>query len=104
MCVERLRQRDRDLALPGQANAGAVLDAGRDIARECALAGGPAETAAGGAGLVDHLNDKPREMPLGKPFIERRRKQKPRRAVKQPEIAHQGHRAGESIAPSTRCV
>src|SRR5580658_78003 len=49
---------------------------------------------------VDHLDDKPREMPLGKPFIERRRKQKPRRAVKLPEIAHQAHPAGESIAPS----
>jgi hypothetical protein len=35
---------------------------------------------------VDHLNDKPREMPLGKPFIERRRKQKPRAAVKLPEM------------------
>src|SRR5262249_47454604 len=43
------------LPLPGQANAGAVLDAGRDVDRERALAGGPAETAAGGAGLVDHL-------------------------------------------------
>src|SRR3974377_1856062 len=43
------------LALAGQANAGAVLDAGRDIDRERALAGGPAETAAGGAGLVDYL-------------------------------------------------
>src|SRR5262245_659778 len=49
---------------------------------------------------VDHLDDKPREMPLGKPFIERRRKQKPRTAVKLPEIAHQAHPAGESIAPS----
>ena len=28
------------------------------------------------------------------------RKQKPRRAVKLPEIAHQAHPAGESIAPS----
>jgi hypothetical protein len=28
-------------------------------------------------------------MPLGKPFIERRRKQKPRRAVKLPEITSQ---------------
>src|SRR5580704_8645161 len=46
---------------------------------------------------VDHLDDKPREMPLGKPFIERRRKQKPRRTVKLPEIAHQAHPAGESI-------
>src|ERR1700719_3980028 len=51
---------------------------------------------------VDHLDDKPREMPLGKPFIERRRKQKPRRTVKLPEIAHQAHSAGESIAPSYR--
>src|SRR5580698_11039752 len=51
---------------------------------------------------VDHLDDKPREMPLGKPFIERRRKQKPRRTVKLPEIAHQAHPAGESIAPSYR--
>jgi hypothetical protein len=41
----------------------------------------------------------PTQMPLGKPLIERRRKQKPRRAVKLPEIAHQDHRAGESIAP-----
>src|SRR6516164_2699818 len=49
---------------------------------------------------VDHLDDKPRQMPLGKPFIERRRKQKPSRAVKLPEIAHQAHRAGESTAPS----
>src|SRR5271155_3053068 len=49
---------------------------------------------------VDHLDDKPREMPLGKPFIERRRKQKPRRTVKLPEIAHQAHPASESIAPS----
>src|ERR1700731_3594648 len=49
---------------------------------------------------VDHLDDKPREMPLGKPFIERRRKQKPRRTVKLPEIAHQAHPVGESIAPS----
>src|SRR6201987_383429 len=49
---------------------------------------------------VDHLDDKPREMPLGKPFIERRRKQKPSRAIKLPEIAHQAHRPGESIAPS----
>jgi hypothetical protein len=39
-------------------------------------------------------------MPLGKPFIERRRKQKPRRAVKLPKIAHQAHPAGKSIAPS----
>src|ERR1700732_1188050 len=49
---------------------------------------------------VDHLDDKPREMPLGKPFIERRRKQKPRRTVKLPEITHQAHPVGESIAPS----
>src|ERR1700681_4091066 len=49
---------------------------------------------------VDHLDDKPREMPLGKPFIERRRKQKPRCTVKLPEIAHQAHPASESIAPS----
>src|SRR5271167_2165827 len=49
---------------------------------------------------VDHLDDKPREMPLGKSFIERRRKQKPRRTVKLPKIAHQAHPAGESIAPS----
>ena len=40
------------------------------------------------------------DVPLGKPFIDRRRKQKPRRAVKLPEIAHQAHPAGESIAPS----
>src|SRR5262245_45395808 len=51
---------------------------------------------------VDHLDDKPCEMPLGKPFIERRRKQKPRRAVKPPEIAHQAHPASESIPPSYR--
>src|SRR6516165_9756447 len=48
---------------------------------------------------VDHLDDKPREMLLGKPFIERRRKQKPRRAVKLPEIAHQARPASESIPP-----
>src|SRR5271169_3927717 len=51
---------------------------------------------------VDHLDDKPREMPLGKPFIERRRKQKPRRTVKLPKIAHQAHPAAESIAPFSR--
>ena len=39
-------------------------------------------------------------MRLGKPFIERRRKQKPRCTVKLPEIAHQAHPASESIAPS----
>src|SRR5271154_294624 len=43
------------LALAGEADAGAVFDAGRDIDRECALAGRPAEAAAGGAGTVDHL-------------------------------------------------
>jgi hypothetical protein len=42
-------------------------------------------------------------MLLGKPFIERRRKQKPRRAVKLPEIAHQAHPASESI-PQTYLV
>src|SRR5215470_5455458 len=46
---------------------------------------------------VDHLDDNPCEMPLGKPFIERRWKQKPRRAVKLPEIAHQARPASESI-------
>src|ERR1700722_9571992 len=53
---------------------------------------------------VDHLDDKPREMPLGKPFIERRRKQKPRRAVKLPEIAHQAHPAANQFRHHTRCV
>src|SRR5215472_14505343 len=53
---------------------------------------------------VVHLDDKPREMPLGKPFIERRRKQKPRRAVKLPEIGHQARPASESIRQHIWCV
>src|SRR5580658_1826819 len=37
---------------------------------------------------VDYLDDKPRQVPLGKPFIKRRRKQKRRVAIKLTEIAH----------------
>ena len=37
---------------------------------------------------VDHLHNKPRQVLLGKPFIERRRKQKSRLAIKLAEIAH----------------
>src|SRR5262249_21443759 len=43
------------LALAGQADAGAVLDARRDIHRERALPRGAAESAAGPAGSIDHL-------------------------------------------------
>src|SRR6516164_6775688 len=68
------------------------------------IAGRPAATIAlhhrRQVQTVDHFDDKPCEMLLGKPFIERRRKQKPRRAVKLPEIAHQAHLASESIAPT----
>ncbi len=48
---------------------------------------------------VDHLNNKPCQMPLGKPFIKRWRKQKSRLAIKLTEIAHQAASRRESIAP-----
>ena len=48
---------------------------------------------------VDHLDNKPRQMPLGKPVIERGRKQKSRVAVKLAEIAHRSAPKRESIAP-----
>jgi hypothetical protein len=38
-------------------------------------------------------------MPFGKPFINRWRKQKSRRAVKFAEMAHCGYPGSESIAP-----
>src|SRR5579864_5697198 len=48
---------------------------------------------------VDHLNNKPCQMPLGKPFIKRWRKQKSRLAIKLTEIAHRVASRRESIAP-----
>ncbi len=37
---------------------------------------------------VDHLDDKARQMSLGKPFVDRRRQKKRRLAINVAEIAH----------------
>ena len=37
---------------------------------------------------VDHLDDKPRQVFLGQPFVDRRRQKKRRLAINVPEIAH----------------
>src|SRR3981189_1125648 len=43
------------LALPGEPDAGAVLDPGRNIDRQGAFALHPARAGAGRTGIVDHL-------------------------------------------------
>src|SRR3954468_15325990 len=46
---------DAGLAFAGQANAGAVLDALRNVDRQSPVARHPARADAGGAGVFDHL-------------------------------------------------
>ena len=52
--------------------------------------------------LLDHLDHEARQMPLGKPFLHRRRQQKPRLPVDWSEIAHDGlhHARANQLIPS----
>ena len=52
--------------------------------------------------LLDHLDHEARQMPLGKPFLHRRRQQKPRLPVDRSEIAHDGlhHARANQLIPS----
>ena len=53
--VARRPATDSGLALAGQADAGAILDAGRNVDRQRAFAADAARTVAGGTGILDHL-------------------------------------------------
>src|SRR5262249_13553769 len=53
--VSRNSSAKTGLALAREADAGAILDAGRNIDRECALPRRPAEAATCPTGGVDHL-------------------------------------------------
>src|SRR5450759_2894077 len=53
--VARRAAAQTGLAFAGEPDAGAILDAGRDIDREHALARHPPGPSAGRAGIVDHL-------------------------------------------------
>jgi hypothetical protein len=105
--IEKIQAIEQELALEAAAEAAETKATekplpDRELARRIAwiLSGEVPKRSRRQVQPVDHLDHKPREMPLGKPFIEPRRKQKPCRAVKPPEIAHQAHPAGESFAPS----
>src|SRR5262245_40890637 len=55
--IEVARRTAADAGLPfaGEPDAGAVLDAGRDVHGQCALARHPPRAGAGWAGIADHL-------------------------------------------------
>src|SRR5262245_56514614 len=53
--VARRTAADAGFAFAGEPDAGAVLDAGRDVHGQCALARHPPRAGAGRAGIADHL-------------------------------------------------